>query len=161
MRRAPVVEPSELTESVSYRIRLLQIAAYKSFENVVSGHGSAPRYFGMLKIVEANPDITQARLAEALFLDRSSLVPILVALSREGWIERRPSPEDKRVRQVYLTGDGQVRLARLEREVIQHETMMTTGLNTDEKAELLRLLDRIDENLRAAFTGRRPEEESP
>ena len=79
-----VAEPDDLMRRVSYRIRLLQIAAYKSFEKKVQGFGTAPRYYGLLKIVQANPGIAQTRLAEAIFLDRSSLVPILVALTREG-----------------------------------------------------------------------------
>ncbi|WP_158968220.1 MarR family winged helix-turn-helix transcriptional regulator [Chachezhania sediminis] len=151
-RKSEITEPAELTDSVSYRIRLLQIAAYKSFERVVAGHGTAPRYFGLLKMVEANPGISQARLAEAIFLDRSSLVPILETLTREGWIERHPCPNDKRVRQVFLTGDGRTRLARLEHEVLRHEAMMTTGLSAMDRTRLLQLLSKIDGNLRSAFS---------
>ncbi|MDF1726255.1 MAG: MarR family transcriptional regulator [Sulfitobacter sp.] len=149
------VEPEVLAASVSYRIRLLQIASYKVFEQKVSGFGAAPRYFGMLKLIEANPGIPQARLAEAIFLDRSSLVPILEALTREGWVERQPAPQDKRVRQVFLTPNGRARLARLEEEVARHEAMVTKGLSAGQKRNLLSLLDRVDQNLRSAHTKNR------
>jgi DNA-binding MarR family transcriptional regulator len=145
---ADVAEPEALAGSVTYRIRLLQIAAYKAFEQRATGHGSAPRYFGLLKLVEANPGITQARLAEAIFLDRSSLVPILDTLTREGWIERRKAPEDKRVRRVHLTDEGTRRLPALEVEVNAHETVVTDGLSQAEKDQLLTLLIRLDGNLR-------------
>lgn len=148
---AALVEPPSLRDSVSYRIRLLQIAAYKSFEAKVEGFGSAPRYFGLLKIVEANPGIPQSRLAEAIFLDRSSLVPILDALSREGWIERRPSEQDRRVRLVLLAEGAGTRLGELELQVKAHEAAMAEGLSHDDRAELLRLLGRLDENLRKEF----------
>lgn len=145
---AALVEPPSLQNSVSYRIRLLQIAAYKSFEAQVRGFGSAPRYFGLLKIVEANPGIPQSRLAEAIFLDRSSLVPILDALSREGWIERRPSEQDRRVRLVFLAEGAGGRLGELELQVKAHEAAMAEGLTHDDRVELLRLLGRLDDNLR-------------
>jgi len=144
--------PETLTEMVSYRIRLLQIAAYKSFERVVTGFGTAPRYYGMLKIVEANPGIPQIRLAEAIFLDRSSLVPILSALTREGWIERKPARGDRRVRRVFLTLQGSALLEQLDTMVAKHETMMTQGLDDADRTRLLELLTRIDANLRTELS---------
>ena len=152
---AEAVEPGFLADSVSYRIRLLQIASCKAVEQQVTGFGSAPRYFGMLKLIEANPGIPQTRLAEAIFLDRSSLVPILETLTREGWVERRPTPQDRRVRRVFLTSAGQSRLAGLEREVVRHESMVTDGLSKADKAQLLALLGRVDANLRRQHAARK------
>lgn len=145
---ADLQEPEALARLVSYRIRLVQIAAYKTFEARVSGHGTAPRYFGMLKLIEANPGIPQARLAEAIFLDRSSLVPILDTLTREGWLERRAAQQDKRIRRVFLTPEGKTRLAALERDVQDHEARMTAGLDEASLATLRSLLERLDANLR-------------
>lgn len=151
---AELHEPEALARLVSYRIRLVQIAAYKTFEARVSGHGAAPRYYGMLKLIEANPGVPQARLAEAIFLDRSSLVPILQELEREGWLERRASSQDKRVRRVFLTPEGAGRLVALERDVEQHEARLTAGLSAEDLDILHRLLLRLDDNLRDVQAGR-------
>ncbi len=150
---AEVVEPELLSRSVSYRIRLLQIASYKIFEQRVEGFGSAPRYFGMLKLIEANPGIPQTRLAEAIFLDRSSLVPILEGLTREGWVERKSTPQDKRVRRVFLTETGQERLGQLEQLVAEHEAAITEGLSDAEREQLISSLERVGENLRSVSAG--------
>ena len=146
-----VTFPPDLAGSVSFRVRLVQIAAYKSFEKVIAGLGSAPRYFGLLKLVEANPGITQVRLAEAICLDRSSLVPILERLEREDWVERRASNRDRRVRRVFLTDAGAEGLRGLEREVARHESMMVAGLDGSEHGALIDMLGRIEANLRAAL----------
>ena len=156
--RDEVIEPDHLMARLSYRIRLLQIAAYKSFEKKVQGFGTAPRYYGLLKIVQANPGIAQTRLAEAIFLDRSSLVPILVALTREGWVRREPASDDQRVRRVFLTKAGEERIALLERDVIAHEAAMMRGFSEAERDQLLGLLGRIDANLRQALAGPEPGE---
>ncbi|MBL3704303.1 MarR family transcriptional regulator [Sulfitobacter sp. BDSS02] len=144
-----LVEPPALYESVSYRLRLIQIAAYKSFEKQVSGFGSAPRYYGVLKLVQANPGIHQMRLAEAIYLDRSSLVPIIDTLNKEGWLKRRVTSHDRRVKRLFLTDQGEQDLAALDTEVGRHESMMTSGFSIGEKARLLRDLARIDANLRS------------
>lgn len=144
-----MVEPAALTASVSYRLRLLQIAAYKSFEKTVTDFGAAPRYYGLLKLVQANPGIHQVRLAEAIFLDRSSLVPIIETLSREGWLDRRSTERDRRVKRIFLTEEGARRLVLLEAKVEAHEAMITGGFDRADLARLLHDLDRVGANLRA------------
>lgn len=146
-----LIAPPALSGSVPYQLRLIQIAAYKSFEKQVSGFGSAPRYYGVLKLVEANPGIHQMRLAEAIYLDRSSLVPIVEALSREGWLERRATADDRRVRCLFLTDRGRQDLPALDREVDRHEAMVTEGFTDRELDRLRNDLSRIDGNLRAFF----------
>jgi DNA-binding MarR family transcriptional regulator len=143
-----LVEPEAIYGIVSYRLRLLQIAAYKCFERQVAGFGSAPRYYGLLKLVQANPGIHQMRLAEAIYLDRSSLVPIVETLSREGWVERRTTNHDRRVRRLYLTERGEADLVRLDTEVSRHEAQLTHGFSKAESKRLVADLARIDANLR-------------
>ena len=159
MRHVDEISLSDtLNGLVSYQIRLVQIAAYKSFEREVAGYGTAPRYYGMLKIVETNPGISQTRLAEAIYLDRSSLVPILAALSREGVIERKSASGDRRVRRVFLTPQGLTLVQQLDTEVAKHEARMTTGLSESDRETLLKLLRHVDANLRAAWPEARPED---
>lgn len=141
------IEPARLANLVSYRVRLVQIAAFKSFEAVTHGFGSAPRYYGALTLIATNPGISQSRLAEAIYLDRSSLVAILETLAREGLIERRASQTDRRVRQVFLTDVGARMLTQLDDLASAHEARMVKGLTKAERALLLSLLRRIDENL--------------
>lgn len=141
------IEPARLANLVSYRVRLVQIAAFKNFEAATHGFGSAPRYYGALSLIAANPGISQSRLAEAIYLDRSSLVAILETLAREGLIERRTSQADRRVRQVFLTDVGAKVLEQLDDLVAAHEARMVDGMTEAERAVLLTLLRRIDENL--------------
>jgi len=142
--------PQDLRDQVSYMVRLIQISAYKNFEKHTTGFGSAPRYYGLLRLVEANPGITQSRLAEAIYLDRSSLVPILDTLEREGYLARTASATDKRVRCIALTPGGRARLEELKVHVRRHEDLIVDGLDEGERAILRGLLQRIDGNLRRA-----------
>jgi DNA-binding MarR family transcriptional regulator len=137
-----------LTDLLGYRIRLVQIAAYKDFEAVTKGFGQSPRYFGLLSLIEANPGLPQGKLAEAVHLVRSSLVPIIDKLEAEGIVERRPSRCDRRLKAVWLTSKGKKLVGRLRPFVTKHEDRLTAGMSADEKASLLGLLQRVDINLR-------------
>lgn len=145
-----IAEPELLEGLVSYRIRLIQIAAFKSFEAVQEGFGSAPRYFGMLCLIEANPGIPQSRLAEAICLERASLVPILEAMETEGVVRREGSPRDRRLRCVFLTEHGVELLARMKPHVTAHEARLVAGFSAGERKLLASLLRRVETNLRPA-----------
>ncbi len=62
-----------LPELIGYRLRLAQLAVFKDFCEHVGGPEMTPTLFGVLALVEANPGMTQAQLAEAIQLDRSSI----------------------------------------------------------------------------------------
>jgi len=134
--------------SIAYKLRLAQIAAWRAFEARVTGYGVAPRYLGLLMIIEANPGQPQSRLAEAVAIQRSSLVAILDQLEREGIVERRPSPRDRRSKSVRLTERGAAMLADLAAEADAHEAALTEGLSEAERATMAAALDRIVLNMR-------------
>jgi DNA-binding MarR family transcriptional regulator len=137
-----------LSDLVSYYIRLVQIAAYKNFEGVSQEYGVAPRYFGLLSLIETNPGMPQSRLAEAIHLIRSSLVPILDKLEADGLVERRSSDIDRRHKSVWLTARGKKIVGRLKDLVRTHEQRLLVGFSKQEKQQLLEFLKRIDLNLR-------------
>jgi len=70
------------------------------------------REFAALNIVAAKPGLTQHDLAAAAAIDASTLVATLDALEQRGLAERRPVPEDRRKRAIYLTPDGETALRR-------------------------------------------------
>ena len=51
----------------------------------------------------ACPGITQDQLARRIFINKSNVARQLVILEEDGYVERRPSTEDKRAIQVFPT----------------------------------------------------------
>jgi len=70
------------------------------------------REFAALNIVAAKPGLTQHDLAAASEIDASTLVATLDGLEQRGLAERRPVPEDRRKRAIYLTPAGEATLER-------------------------------------------------
>lgn len=139
---------SDLAESVSYRIRMAQILAYRHFEKARPGYGGAARFLGLLSIIAENPGEPQARLADAVGLQRSSIVPIIDRMEAEGIVERREAESDRRAKAVYLTPKGKEVVVELSAPALEIEQAMLEGLNDEQRAALKDALDRVVENLR-------------
>jgi DNA-binding MarR family transcriptional regulator len=136
-----------LPQLVGYHLRLAQVAVFRDFTLRLEDFAMSPGRFGLLALIEANPGLTQARLAKAIRLDRSTMVPVLDRLEAAGYVERRPAPGDRRSNGVWLTAQGSALLRRMQRPVAEHERRMLVGFTAREKRRLIELLQRIRYNL--------------
>ena len=144
----PGLVPGALADTIGYRLRVAQLAAYRRFEATLAPYGAAPRYFGLLAIIGQHPGQAQSRLAESISVQRSSLVAIIDRLAAEGLVERRPSATDRRVNAVWLTALGERVLAELTARAEAEEARLTAGMSPAERAALVRLLGQVIDNLR-------------
>lgn len=152
----PRLIAGKLHDTIGFKIRMAQILAYRGFEEVLAVQSKAPRYLGLLGVVQAHPGQPQSRLAEAIGLQRSSLVTILDQLEKEGLVERRPSKNDRRANGVWLTKNGHAAFTKLAQAAVAHEEVLIDGLKPHEVETLKRALDRIINNLASTGTGAIP-----
>jgi DNA-binding MarR family transcriptional regulator len=137
---APRLNQGPLPALIGYRLRLAQQNVFRDF--AASVPGLSPGRVGMLLLIEANPGVTQSRLAHAVNRDRSTMVGVLDQLEAKGLIERRRG-SDRRTNGLWLTRTGRVRLARAKRAIAIHERRVTARLSAAERAQLLHLLARV------------------
>ena len=129
-----------LPDLIGYRLRLAQQAVFRDFATSVPG--LSPGRVGMLLLIEANPGVTQSRLAHAVNRDRSTMVGVLDQLEAKSLIERRRGA-DRRTNGVWLTRAGRTALARAKRAIAIHERRVAAKLSPIERAQLLKLLARV------------------
>ncbi len=127
---------------LGYQLRLAQLAVFRDFERSAGGLGVSPGRFGLLALVEANPGVSQSRLAHAVGLDRSTMVAVLDQLGDRRLVERRAGP-DRRTNGLWLTREGKRLVARLKRRITEHEARIAGRLSAKERATLLELLRRL------------------
>lgn len=137
--RAPL-DAGILPGLIGYRLRLAQQTVFRDFAETV--RGVSPGRLGMLVLVDSNPGVTQSRLAEAVGLDRSTLVGLIDGLEERGLVERRRG-EDRRTNGLWLTRSGRALLARTKRRIEQHEQRIASRLSGTERAQLLLLLGKL------------------
>lgn len=125
---------------LGYRLRLAQQTVFRDFAATVPE--VSPGRVGMLMLVDANPGVTQGRLAQAVALDRSTMVGVIDALEGRGLLERRRG-EDRRTNGLWLTRSGRLLLGRLKKRIEQHERRVAARLTAAERAQLIALLEKL------------------
>lgn len=128
---------------IGFNLRCAQLALFQHFSATVGKDGLSAPQFGALLLIEANPDISQSAVAEALRFDRSTLVQIIDRLEDRGLVVRNVSPTDRRSHALRLTDRGASDLAALKEMALAHEADVAKALNDDERAQLIALLAKV------------------
>lgn len=134
------VKPGLLPGLLGYRLRRAQQAVFRDFAATIPE--LSPGRAGILLLVEANPGITQGRLAQAVSLDRSTMVGVVDALEGKGLIARRRG-QDRRTNGLWLTAAGRMLVSRLKRRIQMHERRVAARLSPAERAQLIALLEKL------------------
>lgn len=128
---------------VGYQLRMAQIAIFRDFAQALGEFDVTPGLFGVLVIIEANPDLKQSDVARAARLDRSTVVSVVDNLERRGLVERRAAANDRRSNALRLTAAGHALLLQLKQRVDEHEQRLVAHLDPSERDILVTLLQKI------------------
>jgi DNA-binding MarR family transcriptional regulator len=91
--------------------------------------------------------INQTSLAEILELDNVTLSRHIDRLERDGWLERRPDPEDRRAWRLYLAEASRPTLEKMETLAAETQAAALAGLSSDQRALFVETLVKIKENI--------------
>jgi len=69
-------------------------------------HGIDSKDLGILRVMAKEEALSQLQVAQALGIDRTTMVSLLDALESRGIVTRNPDPEDRRRNLVQLTAAG-------------------------------------------------------
>ena len=136
----PILKSGPLAGLLGYRLRVAQQAVFRDYARAIPE--ASPGRAGILFLIEANPGVTQSRLAREVGLDRSTMVGLLHALEARRLLERRRG-EDRRTNGLWLTRSGQALAASLKRRIRVHERRVASRLSVAERAHLLELLEKL------------------
>jgi len=144
--RAGPVSRGLLPKLLGYHVRRAQTAMFRDFGEVVGAEEDVtPGLFGMMQVIANNPGLSQSRLAEAMYVDRSTIVTVIHQLAARGLVARMPSHRDKRSHSLQVTARGRQAVRRMERLVLRHEAEFASVLSAEERETLIRLLRRLYE----------------
>jgi DNA-binding MarR family transcriptional regulator len=117
--------------------------AQRLIQERLAGHELRKQHYGVLASLADLGPASQGPLADRLCLDRSDLVTFLDELETRGLVVRTADPTDRRRKIVELTPAGGQLLAGLDELVFAADEELLAGLSADERATLVRLLQRI------------------
>ena len=95
------------------------------------------------------PGLSQEQIARRVFLDKYNVTRHLAKLEQMGYIERKPSPSDKRITLVFPTEKMQALLPEVRKSIDEWDNYLFDGLSSEEleqfQATLLKITQRAKE----------------
>jgi DNA-binding MarR family transcriptional regulator len=113
------------------------------FMEECAAQNMTPVQFACLVEIARHPGVDASRLAAAVAVDRSTLGNVLDRMESKGWLERRSSPDDKRVKLLHITAEGKLLLRAADKAVQTTQQRILEPLSAKEQATFLRLLGRL------------------
>ncbi|MFY9918048.1 MAG: MarR family transcriptional regulator [Mycobacterium sp.] len=112
-------------------------------EPVLEAHALTMWGYVVLLALDRSSMRTQAALAAAIRADKTRIIRTLDDLQDDGYIERRPDPDDRRVRLLAITDAGRRIKDAVQREIQRGEERWLGELTAEERRIFLRVLERL------------------
>lgn len=120
---------------------------------------SAARWQPLVLLYRANEPMTQTVLAAALNIEAPTLVRLLDRLSRDGWVQRKHCPDDRRAYHIVLTAKALDTCAEIEDVLATTRRDILSVLKRTEVAACVEALERVrQQTLQLRHAGTPPAE---
>ena len=132
-----------LLSLVGYNCRRSYLTIMPLFEKRMSQFTLRAVDFSVLSLLNANPNITQKRVSQAINVSPPNLAILLDRLEARALLLRQRNPLDKRSQTLILTAEGARMCAEAEKTASELEVEATSMLSAKERQQLLRLLQKV------------------
>ena len=105
--------------------------------------GVKPPTYGVLNVVGQRGPVSQREVCDVLGTHPSDMVEIMDVVEREGWVERRRDPADRRRYRLMLTATGRRTLARYDAIAAKAEALVLEPLTESERRRLVDLVSKV------------------
>ena len=138
-------------KSVEYAIHTLLSRTAHVVQNYLRPYlsklGLSPGQPKVLRCLMTRGPCSQRELADSCEVDPAAICRMLDSMERSGFLERRPSPTDRRMGEVALTEKGRQALVDWDSQLEHLEDRMLQGFTDRERAQLVDFLARAYRNV--------------
>ena len=126
-----------------YLFRRMQQIAVALFMEECRDFDLTPVQYAALIAIRTHPGIDATRLSAVIAFDRSTLGSVIERLEAKRHVERKPAPEDRRVKLLYLTRAGANLLREVMPAVDRAQARMLQPLRPADRRTLMVLLEQL------------------
>jgi DNA-binding MarR family transcriptional regulator len=138
----PVTPPAPLATDLCWLLTRASQLLNGELTSALEASGISPREHALLAMARTGSH-TQTELARAVGLDKTTLMVTLDELEREGLVERRPLPSDRRARVIAVTEVGERSLDAAEEVLGRVRDQVLGLLPADQRDSFLQSLGRL------------------
>lgn len=129
--------------SLAFQVRTAWLGLRGAMNAELKAYGLSTPQYATLMILEAHPGSSNSDVARACGATRQAANEMLAAFDRDGLVERRPHPSDRRAHQLYLTEAGRRRLAEARVAAARREAEIEAGFSAEERATIRKWLEGV------------------
>ena len=133
----------DIEKSIGFLLSKAYQRAFALFKEEFDRYDLTPPQFGLLAFLWQEDGLSQAELSSRSQIDRTTIGGVIDRLEKEGMVERRHHPEDRRAYQVFLTMKGKLMEDELSGVAERVLTKVVAPLTDKEHATLIHLLTKI------------------
>ncbi len=126
-----------------YLIRRAQQISSALFAQETAGFDLTSVQYAALSAIARNPGVDATRLSALISFDRSTLGDVLERMEAKGWIVRRPTQADRRVKLLGLSPEGQNLLDQVQPAVRRVQERLLAPFAPAERALVIDMLTRL------------------
>ena len=138
--KTPPVTMDAVYTKPGYLFRRMQQIAVAIFVEECKAYDLTPVQYATLVAIRTHPGIDATRLSAVIAFDRSTLGNVIERLEAKGYIERKPSRGDKRIKLLYQTRSGAALLRDSMPSVDRAQARMLRPLKAADRKTLMALL---------------------
>ena len=144
-----VMDRSDLDRNFGFLIHDVARLMKTAFDRRGRELGLTRSQWYVLTVIYAHEGAPQAELADIMDMERPTLGKLLDRLEEKEWVERRPDPDDRRVKRVFLTDKVQSLMRALRGIAADVRADAIAGIDEAERDRLIETLISMKSNLLA------------
>ncbi|QTM98110.1 MarR family transcriptional regulator [Sediminibacillus dalangtanensis] len=138
---------AEKKQDPSLKLFVVLSKAYRSIADQVEvdirKKGLNPTEFGVLELLYHQGDHTLQKIGDKILLASGSITYVVDKLEKKGYLERKPSIEDRRITYASITDTGRDLLHHIFPDHWAQIEKITGGLSQQEKQQAIELLKKL------------------
>lgn len=139
----PPITMDAVYAAPGYLFRRMQQIAVSIFMEECKAFDLTPVQYAALIAIHTHRGIDATRLSAVIAFDRSTLGSVIERLQAKDFVERKPAPEDKRIKLLYLTKPGAAILREIIPAVERAQARMLEPLKPTERKALMGLMAQL------------------
>ena len=116
------------------------------FNTILRPYGVASSQWYVLYALSQSPQLTQKELQAAMQVESATLTGMVDSLVRNGWVERKQSAGDRRVKELHFTPAGRELWENLPDPILAVRTQMLKGISAEDEKVARRILEKAIQN---------------
>ncbi|WP_099190100.1 MarR family winged helix-turn-helix transcriptional regulator [Tepidibacter mesophilus] len=123
------------------------------YNDLFVNHGiSESKFYVLLLLSYSNDGMALSEIGDKMLVTRANMTGLIDRMEKEELVEKKVNPKDRRSSIAYLTNKGRTLFEEIKDTHIDFSKQMTSGLSIEEKEQVNKLLEKLQNDIVKSFS---------